>query len=171
MRQKYQNNKSLVYFSHEFMDKELQIKKRLLESCKKLVNEKYKTVIEIMASNRNALESETKSSAGDKHETGRAMLQLEMEKASQQFSSISSMQEILKKIDIQKKNDIGKLGSLIVTNQGSYFLTVSMGLITLEAKDYFVISPSSPIGKLLLGKIKGETFMFNNKKNQVLKII
>ena len=153
------------------MDKELQIKKRLLESCKKLVNEKYKTVIEIMASNRNALESETKSSAGDKHETGRAMLQLEMEKASQQFSSISSMQEILKKIDIQKKNDIGKLGSLIVTNQGSYFLTVSMGLITLEAKDYFVISPSSPIGKLLLGKIKGETFMFNNKKNQVLKII
>jgi hypothetical protein len=124
-----------------------------------------------MVSNKNALESETKSSAGDKHETGRAMLQLEMEKASQQFSSISSKQEVLQKIDIQKKNEIGKLGSLVVTSQGSYFLAISIGLIALDTKDYFVISPSSPIGKLLLVKIKGETFMFNNKKIQVLKII
>ena len=170
MRQKYQNNKSLVYFSHDFMDKELQIKKRLLESCKKLVNEKYKTVIEIMASNKNALESETKSSAGDKHETGRAMLQLEMEKASQQFSSISFMQEVLQKIDIQKKNEIGKLGSLIVTSQGSYFLAISIGLIVLDTKDYFVISPSSPIGKLLLGKNKGDTFHFNDNIIEILEI-
>ena len=72
MRQKYQNNKSLVYFSHDFMDKELQIKKRLLESCKKQVDTKYETVVSIMVSNQKALESETKSSAGDKHETGRA---------------------------------------------------------------------------------------------------
>ena len=170
MRQKYQNNKSLVYFSHDFMDKELQIKKRLLESCKKQVDTKYETVVSIMVSNKKALESETKSSAGDKHETGRAMLQLEMEKASQQFSSISSMQEILKKIDIQKKNDIGKLGSLIITSQGSYFLTVSMGLIILEAKDYFVISPLSPVGKLLLGKKKGDIFYFNSKEIEILEI-
>jgi len=169
--QKYQNNKSLVYFSHDFMDKELQIKKRLLESCKKLVDKKYKTVIEIIASNKNALESETKSSAGDKHETGRAMLQLEMEKASQQFSSISSMQEVLQKMDIQKKNEIGKLGSLIVTNKGSYFLAISMGLIVLDTKDYFVISPSSPIGKLLLGKIKGDVFYFNGKEIEIFEVI
>ncbi len=41
--------------------------------------------------NKKALFSETKSSAGDKHETGRAMLQLEMEKTSQQLAVINQM--------------------------------------------------------------------------------
>jgi len=170
MRQKYQNNKSLVYFSCDFMDKELQIKKRLLESCKKQVDAKYETVVSIMASNKKALESETKSSAGDKHETGRAMLQLEMEKASQQFSSISSMQEVLKKIQVSKKNDIGKIGSLIYTNFGNYFLAISIGEVEIDNNMFYVISPSSPIGKLLLGKKKGEIIYFNSKEIKITEI-
>ncbi len=165
--QKYQNNKSLVYFSHDFMDKKLQIKKMLLESCRKLVEKKYETVIQIMASNKKALESETKSSAGDKHETGRAMLQLEMEKVSQQFSSIASMQEVLQKLDVQNRNEIGKLGSLIFTNQGNYFLVISIGIIVIDNKDYFVISPSSPIGKFLLGKKKKDQFSFKGKDYRI----
>lgn len=139
----------------------------LLESCKKQVEEKYETVTQIMVSNKKALESETKSSAGDKHETGRAMLQLEMEKASQQFSSISFMQQVLQKINIQNKNEIGKLGSLIFTNQGNYFLAISIGIIAIDNKDYFVISPSSPIGELLLGKKKEDQFSFNRKDYRI----
>jgi len=153
------------------MEENVVIKKKLLESCKKLIDDKYETVASIMASNKKALESETKSSAGDKHETGRAMLQLEMEKASQQFASISLMQEVLKKIEIHKKNEIGKLGSLIYTNQGNYFLAVSIGQITINRDNYFVISPSSPIGKLLLGMKKGDDFSFNNKEFNIKEIV
>ncbi|MCD6544737.1 MAG: 3-oxoacyl-ACP synthase, partial [Flavobacteriaceae bacterium] len=141
-----------------------EIKKQLLERCKEQVNIKYETITKIMSSNKKALESETKSSAGDKHETGRAMLQLEMEKASQQFASISLMQEVLHKIEIHKKNEIGKLGSLIYTSQGNYFLAVSIGQITINKENYFVISPSSPIGKLLLGKQKRDNFILNGKE-------
>ena len=153
------------------MEEKMAIKNKLLESCKNLVDTKYDTVISIMASNKKALESETKSSAGDKHETGRAMLQLEMEKASQQFASISSMQEVLQKMEIQKKNEIGKLGSLIYTNQGIYFLAVSIGKITVDDKDIFVISPSSPIGKLLLGKKNKDNFRFNGKVFKIDEIV
>jgi len=147
------------------------IKKKLLESCKNIVDTKYETVIKIMASNKKALESETKSSAGDKHETGRAMLQLEMEKASQQFASISSMQEVLRKMDVSKKNEIGKLGSLIFTNIGTYFLAISIGQININDSDIFVISPSSPIGKLLLGRKKGDIFLFNGKEIKVEEVV
>ena len=68
------------------------------------MNKRAQTVEEIISSNQKALHSETKSSAGDKHETGRAMLQLEMEKASQQLEGISQMNEILSKIDFSEES-------------------------------------------------------------------
>lgn len=152
------------------MEEKEEIKIKLLAYCKKWVDTKYETVVAIMTSNKNALESETKSSAGDKHETGRAMLQLEMEKASQQFNSISLMQEVLAQIKFLKKNEIGKLGSLINTSAGNYFLAISMGQITMDKQDYFVVSPSSPIGKLLLGKEKEDIFISNGKEIKILEI-
>lgn len=147
------------------------IKEEIFIKCKQFVDSKLETINQIIVSNQNALQSETKSSAGDKHETGRSMLQLEMEKASQQFSVISSMNEILQKIDINANNKIAKLGSLIYTNQGNYFLAISVGQIEVLKKDYFVVSPSSPIGKLLLGKSKGDTFLFNGNKIKVMEIV
>jgi len=152
------------------MANKIKIKRELLKKCNEVVDIKYETVTKIIASNKTALESETKSSAGDKHETGRAMLQLEMEKASQQFASISSMREVLRKMDVSKKNEIGKLGSLIFTNSGIYFLAISIGQININGSDIFVISPSSPIGNLLLGKIKGDIFRFNDKDIKVLEV-
>ncbi len=149
----------------------IKIKEQLLKKCTEVVSVKFDTVTKIMTSNKKALESETKSSAGDKHETGRAMLQLEMEKASQQFASISLMQEVLQKIKIQKMNEIGKLGSLIYTNQGNYFLAISIGQIIINEENYFVISPSSPIGKLLLGRQKGDGFIFNGKSFKIDEIV
>ncbi len=147
------------------------IKEEIFLNCKKFVDNKLSLVNEIITSNQNALQSETKSSAGDKHETGRAMLQLEMEKASQQFSVISNMNGILQKIEILKKNEIAKLGSLIYTNQGIYFLAISIGKMDVVGKEIFVISPSSPIGKLLLGKVIGEKFYFNDNQIEILEII
>ena len=147
------------------------IKEEILLNCKKFVTDKLEIVNQIIISNQNALQSETKSSAGDKHETGRAMLQLEMEKASQQFSVISNMNEVLQRIDINTNNKIAKLGSLIHTNQGIYFLAISVGKIDIVDKEIFVISPSSPIGKLLLGKVIGETIYFNGKQIEILEIL
>ena len=58
------------------------LKEDLLKQCVLFVNDKLEIIETIMSENRKALEQESKSSAGDKHETGRAMLHLEMEKAS-----------------------------------------------------------------------------------------
>jgi transcription elongation GreA/GreB family factor len=119
-------------------------------------------------SNKNDLFSETKSSAGDKHETGRAMIQLEMEKAGQQLSEVIWMKEVLNRIDIKKNNDVISLGSLIITTKGNYFLAISVGKISVESLDYFAISSQSPIGKQLLGKKVGEFIAFNQAKILVI---
>jgi hypothetical protein len=148
----------------------MDIKQQLFKQCQDFVNKRLQTVEEIISSNQKALQSETKSSAGDKHETGRAMLQLEMEKASQQFAAISKMKEILSKVDMTNNSETAHLGSIIHTTSGNYFLSISAGQLAVENAVYFAISVSSPIGKILLGKKTNSEYFFNKRNNKVLFI-
>jgi len=143
------------------MKKYLKIKQQLLEACFDFVKEKHSTISESIASNKKDLFSETKSSAGDKHETGRAMIQLEMEKSGQQLAEVNFMQTVLNKIIVDKSSEIVCLGSLIKTSKGTYFLAISVGKVVVEQQNYFVISGQSPIGKQLLGKKVGDLVPFN----------
>ena len=127
------------------------------------VNQRADTVHQIIRSNQNALNSETKSSAGDKHETGRAMLQLEMEKASQQLAVVDEMKVVLSKIAGIKASEIIKLGSLVITDHANYYLAISAGQIKISNNMFYAVSPISPIGKLLLGKTVGDKFNFNQE--------
>ncbi|WP_252726823.1 GreA/GreB family elongation factor [Polaribacter vadi] len=148
----------------------IDLKQELFKQCAVFVNKRSQTVEEIISSNQKALQSETKSSAGDKHETGRAMLQLEMEKASQQLAGISVMNQILAKIDASKTSDIAHLGSIVITEKANYFLSISAGKLTAFGKDYYAVSVSSPIGKILLGKKVNEEYSFNKINNKVILI-
>ncbi len=136
-------------------------KVKLFQACNKYLQKRAKTVENTIRSHQNALQSETKSSAGDKHETGRAMLQLEMEKASQQLADIRQMRETLAKVKIATDSEIAHLGSLVYTNKGNYFLSISAGQLQIDQEPYFAISVSSPIGKLLLGKRKNDLLVFH----------
>lgn len=149
----------------------MKLKQELFNQCEAFVNNRLETVQAIISSNQKALQSETKSSVGDKHETGRAMLQLEMEKASQQLSAIIQMKETLAKISLSKASKFAHLGSIILTNKTNYFLSISAGKLTSSSENYFAISVSSPIGKLLLGKDIGETISFNGSKFQIKEIL
>ena len=148
----------------------MNLKKELYNQCEAFVNKRLQTVEEVISSNQKALQSETKSSAGDKHETGRAMLQLEMEKAGQQLAGITKMKEILAKIDISKTTTNAHLGSIVFTDKLNYFLSISAGKLKALDKEFFAISISSPIGKLLLGKQENTSVNFNKINFKILKI-
>ena len=150
---------------------DLEIKEALFRQCEAFANKRLETVEAVISSNQLALQSETKSSAGDKHETGRAMLQLEMEKAGQQLAGIMQMKEILAKVDILKTSKNVRLGSVIFTEKVNYFLSISAGQLIVANKMYFAVSVSSPIGKLLLGKQENDVISFNEKRYKVQKII
>jgi transcription elongation GreA/GreB family factor len=149
----------------------MNIKEELYKKCQDFVSKRLQTIQNIITSNQKALQSETKSSAGDKHETGRAMLQLEMEKAGQQLASITQMKETLARIDVSKLSKIASLGNIIKTEKVNYFLSISAGQLTVADTNYFAISPSSPIGKLLLGKQEKETITFNGKTIVIKEVI
>ena len=147
------------------------IKKELYKQCETYLNKRSETLDQAMDSHRKSLETESKSSAGDKHETGRAMVQLEMEKASQQIEAIRSMRETLNRINLEKTSQKAVLGSVVSTNFGSYFLAIGAGQLLVGAETFFAVSLSSPIGNQMLGKAEGDRFIFNGRKFEVQRLV
>ena len=146
------------------------VKEQLHEECKQFLDSRFLAVKGRIENIQESLQSETKSSAGDKHETGRAMLQLEREKAGNQLKDIQVQQERFSKVNIHSKSNVVSLGSLVKTNLAIYFIAISVGKIVINDITYFAISPSSPIGQMLLGTVVGEEFVFNNVEQRVLSI-
>ncbi len=145
-------------------------KEILYQFCEEFVQERLSRSQQNIKENQESLSSETKSSAGDKHETGRAMLQLEREKLGQQLEEVEKMAIILSRISIKHKARTIVLGSLVQTSKSEYFLAVSAGEFTKGAKSIFCISGGTPIGQLLLGKSIGDVVTFNGDKIRIAKI-
>ncbi|MTE27133.1 3-oxoacyl-ACP synthase [Winogradskyella ouciana] len=146
-------------------------KQQLYNKCKSLIDNRLKVIQNSILDIQNALQSETKSSAGDKHETGRAMLQLEREKAGQQLAEIQMQFELLNKINPETIQNTVALGSVVYTPQSNYFLAISVGEIKIDEQCFFAISPVTPIGKLLMSKAEGDKIQFKNQEIKILKVL
>ncbi|MBD0831331.1 GreA/GreB family elongation factor [Aestuariibaculum sediminum] len=147
-----------------------EIKQQLHSKCLFLVNERFEVIQRQIQQIQESLASETKSTAGDKHETGRAMLQLEREKAGQQLAEINKVKQVLSKIDSHILSSKVSLGSVVYTTQANYFISVSLGELKLEQDSFFAISPGTPIGQLLLGKAVGDKVTFRSQMFTITKI-
>ncbi|HAP62885.1 MAG TPA: hypothetical protein DCR93_26445 [Cytophagales bacterium] len=63
------------------------------------------------------------------------------------------------------------MGSLVITPQARYFLAISIGKMTWDGTDYFVISPASPIGQVLKGTQAGESISFQKRTITISEVI
>ena len=146
------------------------MKKALYQFCEDYIASRLNRVQNQIAEVKTSLTSESKSTAGDKHETGRAMLQLEREKLGQQLLEAEKMQRVLAKVPIETINARVVLGSLVKTNKASYFIAISAGKCEIDDALIFCISANTPIAKLLLGKTVGDTINFNGISSKIIVI-
>jgi transcription elongation GreA/GreB family factor len=107
---------------------------------------------------------ETKSSVGDKYETGRAMAQLEIEKLTQQLNEHSRSRNMIMVAKPAGLNELAQLGSMVETDNGIFYLVTNGGEFIVDEKKVQCISLQSPLGKLLLGKGTGAEFVLNGRK-------
>jgi len=147
-----------------------QIKSNLLAQCQSYVNQRQLRIQNLIQDIQESLTTETKSSAGDKHETGRAMLQLEREKAGKQLAQVQQLNDVLAKINTNKKLQKVGLGSLVYTTQATYFISISVGKLMVDDLSTFAIAANSPIGKMLIGKSVDESFNFNTNQIKITAI-
>lgn len=141
----------------------LRLKQQLFDQCVDFVEERHLKIQNQIKEIQEALTSETKSSAGDKHETGRAMLQLEREKVGEQLAEIEKVKQNLSKINVAQSSDGIGLGSVVFTSSANYFIAISAGHIEVNSEFFYAISPHTPIGLVLKGKHKGDKIVFRDQ--------
>ena len=147
-----------------------QTKTALFTLCEAYVQKRIDTARQAMEAAQEAANSESKSSAGDKYETGRAMAQLERDRHAQLLAEALKLKRDLEQVRVDKPYVTVQPGSLVITDRGGFFISVSAGKLTFAGVDYLAISIASPIGMALSGRKTGDAITFNKTMYQVLTI-
>ena len=146
------------------------IKEKLYKACEAYVDERIKRIEDSMAGLESDLENETKSSAGDKYETGREMINLEWNKLAEQLQQFKNLRNTLNIAKSRTNNGSAQLGTAVKTNMTNYFIAIPADRIIVDGDEYFAIGANSPIAQLLLHKKAGEEITFNGKTAKILEV-
>lgn len=146
------------------------LKQKLLVSCIEYVETRISSAAAAMQDAQNAANDESKSSAGDKYETGRAMMQIERDQAAVQLDEAMKLKRTLNQINANEHHKVVSLGSIVTTNSFRAFVAVGPLKLNVDGDVYFIITPMSPLGQVLIGLKAGSDFTFNNKQNVVVEI-
>lgn len=131
--------------------------------CLAVVKDRLNTIATNLSGLMDAKSSETKSSAGDKYETGMAMIQNQEELYKRQQAETSVIYQNMLKIDPSKSCKQVENGALVLVPGGMFYICAGMGKMVLEHHTYFAISLISPIGAALKFKKTGEVYTYNEK--------
>ncbi len=130
----------------------------------KLIDEKIHLLQSTLYELRLSAANETKSTAGDKHETALAMLQIEQENTTKQLNEVLNQKKTLEQIDATIKTIQVCKGSLVKTNQGFFFISTALGKKEIDGTLVIALSPASPLGNKMMDLKQGDSFAFNQTK-------
>ena len=153
------------------MQPQASIKTTLHELCVRYADHCILNAQRAMEDAQQSANTETKSSAGDKHETGRALLQLEQEKNVKQLAEAKELKEKLLKIEPKITSSIVSLGSVVFTSSGNFYISVAAGKLQIEEDSYFAISPASPLAVKLLGSKPADLIALNGRTYEIRYVL
>jgi transcription elongation GreA/GreB family factor len=146
------------------------MKPALYEACMRFIAARIETAETALAQAQEASNDDTKSSAGDKFETTREMMQQDIFRNKKLLADAQQNLALLKSLVDVPAAEIVKNGSLVETSQGVFYVSVSAGQLSIDGKTAFAMSAASPVGQLMLGKRVGEAFSFNQKEYKIIAI-
>jgi len=146
-------------------------KAAILAKLNQLLDEQKALLKKTIKEAKKSRDNETKSSVGDKFETGRARLQAEIDRYNIQLNKTRQLKNELLQIDIHKKYTKVALGSLLITSNGNYFISIGYGKIEVLENSYYAISLASPVGQLFKDKMVGAVVEHRNNTYEILELI
>ncbi len=152
------------------MEQHIKVKKQLQDKCLEYVEQRIATARGAMEAAQNAANEEAKSSAGDKYETTRAMMQIERDRHAAQLAEALKLQNDLNQLNCEKIYDKAQAGSVVITNHSRFFLAISVGKLNLDSTEYMAVSLASPIGALLNQRRVGDSVQWQGKTIQIMDV-
>ena len=147
------------------------LKKKLHQLCVNYVQSRIDASMQAISATQQAANEETKSSAGDKYETGRAMMQQEADRNQAQLNEANKLMAALNHIPVNTGAEKAEPGNVVITGNGNFYIAISAGTLNIDGKNYFAVSPASPIGLKLKGQKIGSEFSLNGKSYRIENII
>ncbi|UZR98057.1 hypothetical protein [Chondrinema litorale] len=147
-----------------------ELKLLVYNQLNEIIDKKLEDAKEDVAIYKEGRDNNSKSSVGDKYETGRAMMQNELNKSNIRLGKVVDLKKELLRVKLDKDFKEIEFGSLIETDKGIYFISIGQGIVELENHKIFCISLGSPIGRLLVGKKKGGVVNFQGRKIKIKSI-
>ena len=145
-------------------------KQKVYQHCISKITRRINNTKESIISIQQAAKEETKSSMGDKYETGRAMAHLELEKQQAALSNLLNIQEAFNGINPKEIHDKIKPGTLLHTSIGWIYVVSALGKIKIEDIEVMVISPIAPIITMLKSVLEGGQAKLHGKELHIHKI-
>ena len=140
------------------------LKQKIFSHYRQVLNEKISSLQLVLSDLKESGANETKSTAGDKHETALAMLQIEQANTRGQLKEVVDQRNLFDRIDPSISSGVIVNGSLIKTNRGWLFLSVAAGKAIVDGNTVIALSPQSPLGQKLMGKREGDGVEVNNTR-------
>lgn len=141
------------------------IKSALHALCQAFIAQRIAAARTAMRAAQESSSSETKSSAGDKYETGREMANAERDRNAAHMRQAQQLQAELARISPEAPCDTVRPGALVRTSLGRFYISISAG--QLPGLDVFAVSPAAPVAVALKGLRAGQEAVFNGKMLRV----
>lgn len=152
-------------------DHPVKLKEALYSECLHYVKGRLQTAELAMKHAQESANEEGKSSAGDKYETGRAMMQLERDKAAQQVEEALKLKRVLATIRTDSVHSIVSLGSILISDVVNFYIAISAGKFIVDNREFIAIASNAPIASILLNLKAGDTFYFQGKEHTVRQVL
>jgi len=146
-------------------------KSLLYQHCIAYVNSRIETAQNAMNDAQAAANAEGKSSAGDKYETGRAMMQIERDKAAQQLDEAVKLKGLLGNVKSNGTANRVEPGRIVFTQEVNFYIAISAGKVKINDLEFIAIASNAPIAIALINLSEGGNFTFNGKTHTIQKIV
>lgn len=140
----------------------MKLKQKIYNHYLQVLNAKIGGLQQVLADLKESGSNETKSTAGDKHETALAMLQIEQANKRSQLQEFVAQKNGLEKINPTVTAIMIVHGSLVKTNRGYLFISVALGKALINNTAVIALSSQSPLGHKLMGLKTGDVAAINN---------
>lgn len=146
------------------------LKQKLYQACLNYVQYSIDAAQQAINEAQQAAKDDTKSSAGDKYETGREMAQQESNRNMAQLHEANKLKVVLNQVPVIASNTVEN-GSLVITGNGNFYIAISAGTLQIDGVNYFAVSLASPIGQKMKGLTTGDSFNLNGKSYAIKQVI
>ncbi len=153
----------------EMVSQELELKKKLLQECTRILNKQISAAKAAMDDAQQSA-NEHQGAIEDKFESFREACHIQRDMYARQLDELITTMGILKRVNATKVNSEAAFGTVIQTDQHNYFIGVSLGEVHVDGVSYFAISGMSPLFKAISGKAAGERFKFREVEYKIQQV-